>query len=197
MSSLNVGTLSAKFGLDPAEFLEKLRGVSGASQLFSGQMKRDMREGARDGAESLHLLDHALGIQLPRSMNRLLTREFPAFAEGLQAILGVGAVGVLAEAGFEFGEKIAQNIEKAKKAEQEYDDALRHTREVIGDLGASHARTMKEIELRTAELARKPGAKEASVNFKIDTAALEQAKKQIGEIAEAMEKEAKAAENAG
>jgi hypothetical protein len=192
--SLNVGNISARFGLDPAEFLEKMRGVSGATELFSNQMKRSMKESAREGAESLHLLDHALGIQLPRSMNRLITQEFPALAAGLQSILGVGAVGVLAEAGFEFGEKIAKQIEKAKKAQQDYDDAIRHTQEVIGDLGASHARTMKEIELRMAEQAHRPGAKTAALDFKIDTSALELAKKQIGEITDAIEKEAKSAQ---
>src|ERR1700733_2816467 len=115
--SLNVGTLSARFGLDSADFLDKLRGVSGATELFSNEMKRSMRESAREGAESLHLLDHALGIQLPRSMNRLIATEFPGFAKGLQSILGVGATGVVLEAASEFGEKIAKSIEKARKAQ--------------------------------------------------------------------------------
>ena len=48
MSSVNVGQLSARFGLDPAEFLAKLRGVSGATQLFSSQMKREMKDTARE-----------------------------------------------------------------------------------------------------------------------------------------------------
>lgn len=195
--SLNVGTLAARFGLDSSEFLDKMRGVSGATQLFSSQMKREMGQASREGAESLHLLDHALGIQLPRSMNRLLTREFPAFGAALQSILGVGAVGVLAEAGFEFGEKIAKWTEKAKKAQQDYDEAIRHTAEVIKDFGSTHARTMREIELRMAEQAGKPGAKTAAIDFKIDTEAVDKAKKQIAEISAAMEKAAKEAENLG
>ena len=61
--SLNVGTLSARFGLDSSSFLEKLRGVSGATELFSNEMRRSMSATQREGTESLRLFDEALGIR--------------------------------------------------------------------------------------------------------------------------------------
>lgn len=182
--------------MDPSEFLDKMKGVQGFNGLASAEMARAWKQTSREGTESFRLIDEALGIHLSRPLTRLLTNEFPAFAKGLQSLLGAGVVGALAAAGFEFGEHIAKSMEKAKRALQDYDDAQRHTQEVLGDLSASHAKAMKEIELRSDEIAGKPGAKLASADFKIDSAAMEEGKKQIGEITEAMEKEAKAAANA-
>src|ERR1700728_3753612 len=117
--SLNVGNISARFGLDPAEFLEKLRGVSGSTKFFSDEMRRSMKETSREGAESFRLLDESLGIHISRPLTRLLTQEFPAFAKGLHSVLGFGAAGALAAAAFEFFEKVAKGIEKAQKAQEE------------------------------------------------------------------------------
>ena len=117
--SLNVGNISARFGLDPAEFLEKLRGVSGSTKFFSDEMRRSMKETSREGAESFRLIDESLGIHISRPLTRLLTREFPTFAKGLQSVLGIGAAGALATAGFELFEKISKGIEKAQKAQEE------------------------------------------------------------------------------
>jgi hypothetical protein len=117
--SLNVGNISARFGLDPAEFLERLRGVSGSTKLFSDEMRRSMKETSREGNEAFRLIDESLGIHVSRPLTRLLTREFPSFAKGLQSVLGLGAAGALATAGFELFEKVSKGIEKAQKAQEE------------------------------------------------------------------------------
>jgi hypothetical protein len=156
--SVNVGTLSARFGLDSAEFLEKLRGVTGATELFSSQMKREMNTASREGAESLHLLDHALGIQLPRSMNRLLTHEFPAFAAGLQSILGVGVVGVLLEAGVQFGEKLAKHIEKAQKAMEDFREAAEKVKNVSTEIAGSWEERIGKLGWNKQQLLFSEGA---------------------------------------
>jgi hypothetical protein len=170
-----------------------MKGVQGFSSGLSERMSADMKRTNREGAESFRLIDEAIGIHMSRPLTRLITSEFPALAKGLQSILGIGAVGALATVGFEFGERIAASIEKAKKAQQDYDESIHHTEDVLADLGASHARTMQEIELRMAALRGKPGANALEALFKIDTAALAEAKKGIDEIAEAMEREAKSA----
>src|ERR1700733_1349424 len=110
--SLNVGNISARFGLDPSEFLEKMRGVSGSTKFFSDEMKRSMRETSREGTESFRLIDEALGIHISKPLTRLLTREFPGFATALQSVLGIGAVGALGAVGFEAFEKVSKAIEK-------------------------------------------------------------------------------------
>jgi hypothetical protein len=192
MSTLNVGSMAARLGLDPSEFLDKMKGVEGFNSGLNQRMSAEMKRTNREGAESFRLIDEALGIHVSRPLTRLLTNEFPAFAKGLQSVLGIGAAGALATVGFEFAEHIAASIEKAKKAQQEYDDAIHHTEDVLAELGASHARTMEEIALRMAALQGKPGARLDEALFKIDSSALAEAKKGIDEITETMEKEAKA-----
>jgi hypothetical protein len=117
--SLNVGNISVRFGLDPAEFLERMRGVSGSTKFFSDETKRSMRETSREGTESFRLIDEALGIHISKPLTRLLTQEFPGFAKGLQSVLGLGAAGALTAVGFEFFEKVSRGIEKAQKAQEE------------------------------------------------------------------------------
>jgi hypothetical protein len=196
MSTLNVGAMAARLGLDPSEFLDKMKNVEGFTSGLNQRMSAEMKRTSREGAESFRLIDESLGIHISRPLTRLLTSEFPAFAKGLQSILGVGAVGALAAVGIEFGEHIAGQIDKAKKAQQDWDEAIRHTEDVLAELGASHARTMQEISLHMTTLQGKPGAQLNEAMFKIDSAALAEAKKGIDEIAEAMEKEGKAAANA-
>jgi hypothetical protein len=194
MSTLNVGAMAARLGLDPAEFLDKMKGVEGFTSGLNQRMSAEMKRTSREGAESFRLIDEALGIHISRPLTKLLTTEFPGFAKGLQSILGIGAVGALGAVAFEFGEHIAASIEKAKKAQQDYDESVRHTEDVIAELGATHAKTMQEIALRMATLGGKPGAALNEATFKIDSAALAEAKKGIDEISEAMEKEGKAAQ---
>jgi hypothetical protein len=192
--STSVGTLSARFGLDPSEFIEKLRGVTGATALFSNQMRREMKESSRDAAESFRTLDEMIGIHLNRPMTRLLVETFPSFAKGLQSILGGVAFGAVGFAVTELYERISKGLENAKKAQQDYDDAVRHTQDAIGDMGAAHTRTMKEISLQLASLSGDPSAKLKLATFKIDTSAMQEAKKNIEGITKDFDEQAKAAE---
>src|SRR5580693_5560389 len=125
MATLNVGAMAARLGLDPSEFLEKMRGVEGFNSGLNQRMSAEMKRTAREGAESFRLIDESLGIHVSRPLTKILTREFPAFASALQSIVGVGVVGALGAVAFEFGEHIAKKMEEARKKEEEYTDAVR------------------------------------------------------------------------
>src|ERR1700693_3927000 len=196
MATLNVGAMAARLGLDPSEFLDKMKGVQGVNGFASAEMSRQWKQTSREGTESMRLIDEALGLHISRPLTRLIATEFPSFAKTMQSVLGFSALGALGAVGFEFGEHIGKNIEKAKKALQDYDDALRHTQDVLGDLGAAHVRTMKEINLQFAGLSGEPGAKLQLAEFKIDTSAMQDAKKNIETITKAVDEQAKAAEKA-
>src|ERR1700733_2739718 len=101
MATLNVGAMAARLGLDPAEFLDKMKGVEGFTSGLNQRMSAEMKRTSREGAESFRLIDEALGIHVSRPLTRLLTSEFPAFAKALQSVLGGAAVGALATIGFE------------------------------------------------------------------------------------------------
>ena len=158
--SLNVGNISARFGLDPSEFLERMRGVSGATKFFSDDMKRSMRETAREGNESFRLIDEALGVHISRPLTKLLVNEFPAFGSALQGLLGVGAAGALAAAGVEVFDKISKSIEKAQKAQEELRAATANTNKVFADELGAYEKKDKAITAATAAVDRLADAEE-------------------------------------
>jgi len=184
------------FGLDLSALQkdapEAFRILNSQTMSMSAEMKRASRE----GAESFRLIDEALGIHVSRPLTRILTQEFPGLAKGLQSVLGAGVAGALGVAAFEAFEKISKGIENAKKALEEYSTAIEHTQNVIGDMGAAHVRAMKEISLELAALSGDPGAKLQLAQFKVDTSAMAEAKKNVEEISKALDAQAKAAEKA-
>jgi hypothetical protein len=192
--SVNVGTLSAKFGLDPAEFLEKLRGVSGATALFSEGMKREMRQSTRDGAEAFRTLDEMMGIHLNRPMTRLLVETFPSFAKGLQSILGGVAFGAVGFAVTELFERVTKGMEEAKKKEEEYQQAVQKTKTVIGETDAA---SEQRIDKAMAKAAALRGDTKGEAHFKglvADAEAVDQMAKSVDKLVEAELREARAAE---
>src|SRR6202451_1870082 len=120
-----VGSLMVEAGVNLAGLEDSVKQIPAITSKHFERMSAEMKRTSREGAESFRLIDESLGIHVSRPLTRLLTSEFPAFAKGLQSILGVGAVGALAAVGIEFGEHIAGQIDKAKKAQQDWDEAIR------------------------------------------------------------------------
>ena len=160
----------ARFGLDPSEFLEKLRGVSGATQLMSSQMRREMNQTGREGAESLRLIDEALGIHMSRPLTRILTQEFPAFAKGLQAVLGGAVFGALATIGVEAFDKVERSIEKAQKAQEELRKATENTKAVFAAEIASYAEKDKAVTSATEHVSKLIDAQERETKAMLEAA---------------------------
>src|SRR5580700_2520028 len=179
--STNLGTVLVGLGYDLSA-LEK--GAPEAFRLINSQtlgMSAEMKRASREGAESLRLIDEALGIHLSRPLTRLLTQEFPALATGLQSILGVGAFGAISVAGIEFFDKISKSIEHAQKAEEELDKASRKTQSTFDESMASYAKADKLRSLSGID----------KKLFEIDFSSVEEARHKIDALAEAMQKEAK------
>lgn len=186
MSTLNVGAMAARLGLDPSDFLEKMKGVQGFNAFATGEMKRQWKESSREGAESLRLIDESLGIHISRPITRILTQEFPGLAKGLQSILGVGVVGALGGVAIEVGEKIAKSFEKAKKAQEDFQQSTEKLKTTFEDIEASYAGSEKLRSLSGL----------SKTLFQIDTSSLERVKKQLDELTAAAEANAAAAEKA-
>jgi hypothetical protein len=183
MSTLNVGVIAARLGLDSSDFLEKMRGVSGSTAFFSNEMKRQMKDTSREGAEAWRLLDESLGIHISRPLTRIVTKEFPAFASVLQSMLGAGVVGALGVAAFEGFERVSKGIENARKAQEQWaTDSFNASETVSGVMGG--------LREKLAALEGQP----ARIKFQIEGA--EEAKRGIDEIQKALEKEFASAEKA-
>ena len=143
LATLNVGAMAARLGLDPSEFLSRMKDVEGFQSGLNRRMSAEMKRTSREGAESFRLIDEALGIHVSRPLTKILTSQFPAFASALQSLLGA-VVGALGAVVVEFGEHIAKKMEEARKAEEAYADAVRKTKNVIADARAESERRLNE-----------------------------------------------------
>jgi hypothetical protein len=193
MATLNVGAMAARLGLDPAEFLDKMKGVEGFNSGLNQRMSAEMKRTSREGAESFRLIDEALGIHVSRPITKILTKEFPAFASALQSIMGVGLVGALAAIGVGIVEHISKKMEEAKQKEEEYAAAVRKTQSVIADARAESERRLNEILGKDAGVLG-DSAKEAYYKgLATDAANVERLAKFTDQLTEALSKQQTAA----
>ena len=136
MATLNVGAMAARLGLDPSEFMDKMKGVQGFNGFVSSEMARQWKKTGRDGQEGLRLIDESLGIHVARPVTRIVSETFPSLGKAMSSVLSSVAFSALGIAIFEFAQGIGRKIDEAKKKQEEYNDAVRHTKEVFGDVGA-------------------------------------------------------------
>ena len=152
MATLNVGAMSARLGLDPAEFLDKMKGVQGFNGFVSGEMARQWKKTGRDGQEGLRLIDEALGIHVARPVARIVSETFPALGKAMSSILPGVAFSALGYAIFEFAEGISKKMDEAKKKQDEYTDAVLKTKAVAAQAAADSQKTYYGLEAKQAHL---------------------------------------------
>jgi len=173
--------MAARLGLDPSEFLEKMKGVEGFASGSGQRIAAEMKRTSREGAESLRLIDEALGVHLSRPVTRIISQEFPALAQGLQSILGAGVLGAVGIGVVEIGEKISKAIEKAQKAQEAYRESLDKLKSGFDEMMAGYAKSAAERGLTGVD--RKA--------FEIDSHSLEQARHQLDALSKDAEDAAK------
>jgi len=160
--TLNVGAMAARLGLDPSEFLDKMKNVEGFTSGLNQRMSAEMKRTSREGAESFRLIDEALGIHVSRPLTRLLTSEFPRFAQALQSVLGIGAAGALATIGFEAFEHLTKKIEEAKRKIEEFHAATQNLQNLVENTADSWALKIAQLGGRSSLAAvASEGAEEA------------------------------------
>ncbi len=173
--------MAARLGLDPSEFLEKMKGVEGFASGSGQRIAAEMKRTSREGAESLRLIDEALGVHLSRPVTRLVSQEFPALAAGLQSILGGAVFGVIAIAGVEAFDKVAKKIEQAQKAQEAYRESTEKLKTTFDEMMAGYEKSAAERGLTGID-------KKA---FEIDTHSLSEARRQLDELSKGAEDSAK------
>jgi len=152
MATLNVGAMAARLGLDPSEFLEKMKGVQGFNGFVSAEMARQWKRTGRDGQEGLRLIDEALGIHVARPVARIVSETFPALGKALSSILPGVAFTALGFAIVEFGEHISKKMEEAKKKQEEYDEAVRKSKTVYAESTVENERNIDKLQAKLAGL---------------------------------------------
>jgi hypothetical protein len=189
LSTLNVGAMAARLGLDPSEFLDKMKNVEGFTSGLNQRMSAEMKRTSREGAESFRLIDEALGLHVSRPLTKILTQQFPAFASALQSLVGAGVVGALGAVAFEFGEHIAKKMEEAKKREEEYADAVRKTTSVIADARAESEQRLNETLGKDAGVRGDRGVEAYYKGLATDAANVERMAKFTDQLTEALRRE--------
>jgi len=200
MSTLNVGAMAARLGLDPSEFLEKMKGVEGFATASGQRIANEMKRTNREGAESLRLIDEALGVHLSRPITRIVTQEFPGLAKGLQEVLGFGVaagIGIAAFDAIEKGfERVGKAIDDAKKKEDEFVASTHALQMVLNRQSIDAANDLDRVAQKMAELhGDKWGALDAQLRILSREDAL-RAVSDIDSLSEAYKKNAKAAADA-
>ena len=191
MEGRDIGTAvfpdaEVKIFLD-SDFLEKMKGVEGFASGSGQRIAAEMKRTSREGAESLRLIDEALGVHLSRPVTRILTQEFPALAQGLSSILGAGVFSVVAIAGVEAFDKLSEKVEKARKAQEAYRESLDKLTSSFDEMMAGYAKSAAEIGLSGID----------KKLFEIDSHSLEKARRQLDELSKVAEDSAKKGAEAG
>jgi hypothetical protein len=185
--STNLATILVGLGYDLSA-LEK--GAPEAFQLINRQtlgMSAEMKRTSREGAESMRLIGESIHLHISRPVARILSQEFPALAQAMSTLLGAGVFGVLAVAGVEFFDKVARGIEKAQRAQEAFKESTLKVTQTFDDALASYEKSAK---LRSLDGLDKK-------LFELDASGVEEARKKIDQLTEAMAKSAKAAADAG
>lgn len=193
MATLNVGAMAARLGLDPAEFLDKMKGVEGFTSGLNQRMSAEMKRTSREGAESFRLIDEALGIHVSRPLTKILTQQFPAFASALQSLLGVGVVGALGAVVVEVAEHISKKMAEATKKEEEYADAVRRTKTVVAEARAESERRLNETLGKDAGVRGDQASEAYYKGLATDAANVAQLAKFTDQLTEALRKQQAAA----
>jgi hypothetical protein len=162
MGTLNVGSMAARLGLDPADFLDKMKGVQGFNGFVSSEMARQWKKTGRDGQEGIRLIDEALGIHVARPVARIVSETFPALSKAISGILPGVAFSALGFAIFEFAEKAVEKIQKAQKAVEEFGAASAKVESTLQQIGEGWAVKIAGLQNRNGQSAlNAEGAKEA------------------------------------
>ena len=192
MATLNVGAMAARLGLDPAEFLTRMKGVQGFNGFVSAEMARQWKRSGRDGQEGIRLIDEALGIHVARPVARILSETFPALGKALGSILPGIAFSALGFAIIEMFDHVTKKMEEAKKKEEEYQQAVQKTKIVIGEADAASEMRLDKALAKAATLR---GDQKSEAHFKgliADAEAVDQMAKMVDKLTEAELREARA-----
>lgn len=182
-----VGSLMVEAGLDLTKFDASVKTVPAITSQHFERMSAEMKRTTREGAESLRLIDEALGVHLSRPLTRIIA-QIPGVGTALQGLLGGAAFGAFAVAGVEFFDKMVEKIERAQKAEEELTRSSEKAQQTYASLMASYDKS---------DVLRSLSGLDKQIK-EIDYASLERAVKGIGELSSAnQEMAAKAAVASG
>jgi hypothetical protein len=189
--------------MDTASFDAGLRKAVDDATTHVGRLSSSMRQSSREGAESLRLIDEAIGLHLSRPLTRIVA-QIPGVGSALQGLLGVGVFGALTVAGVEFGEKIAASIEKARKAQEELAESSQKVRETFQSTMEGYGNQSESLKAKIASLSAEQAGnpvlaasiREQAKETELLTRAIEEAKTKLNELDAASEKNMSDAVNA-
>jgi hypothetical protein len=132
--SVSVGSMSAGLGLDMTEFQRGMQRATEVARSNSTLMSAEMKRTSREGAESLRLIDEAIGVHISRPLTRII---------GQSQLVGGALASVFAlSAGVAIGTVF---VEQGKKL-LEMTGALEGWKELLGITGDTSEAVAKQME---------------------------------------------------
>lgn len=192
-----VGSLAVELGLDTAKYEASAKKVGATSQQSFQQMSAAAKQATREGAESLRIFDESLGLHISRPIAKILAKDFPDLAKGLQSVLSIGVAVGVGLAVFDFIakgiERIGKAVEDAKKKQEEFIASTHALNMALNEESIKTANALDQVKEKLAELSGdKSGALAARLRI-IDRTDAEEAARSIDIISEAFTRQAKAA----
>ena len=200
MAGLNVGSISVGMNVDLAEFQRGMTKATDVARSNTQNMSVEMKRSAKEGGESLRIIDEMLGIHISRPIVRIVSQEFPQLAKAFQSLLGAGVVLGVVAAAFDVimrgVERVTKAIEDAKKAQLEFIETTHKLQMAINEQSISTANSLDQIKQKLADLSGDKGGALAAQLRIITRSDADAAVKAIDAISEAYLANAKAAAEA-
>jgi hypothetical protein len=188
----DVGAIFARLGLSVNDFEAGMKKASDLARSQTSLMSAEMKRQSREGAESLRLIDEAIGVHISRPLTRVIA-QIPGVGAALQSVFALSAGGAFGAVAFEGIEKLNKAIEESHTKIFAMSEAWTDVRKTFDASMESSSKAIATLEERLATLTsgKVAGLEVALKN--VDTQALKAAG-DIDKTFEAMSKAQKASQ---
>jgi hypothetical protein len=190
-----VGSLMVEAGMNLAGFEASVSQIPAITSKHMERMSAEMKRTTREGAESLRLIDEALGVHLSRPLTRIIA-QIPGVGSALQGLLGGAAFGAFAFAGVEFFDKVVKGIEKAKKAQEDFREATLKLNSAYDEFASSSYEKTQKLTEELAKIQGNTGLEKQAAAALAYADAMKSAETEANKLFDAMEKQQKASQAA-
>lgn len=120
--SVNVGSITVGMNVDLATFEEGMRKANALAISNTGLMSAEMKRQSREGAESLRLIDEAIGVHISRPLTRVIS-QIPGVGAALQSLFALSATAAIGGLAIEGIVHLGEKIEAARQRQLAAADA--------------------------------------------------------------------------
>lgn len=149
--STNVGSISVGMNVDLAQFQAGMSKATDLARSNTALMSAEMRTQSREGAESLRLIDEAIGVHISRPLTRVIA-QIPGVGAALQDLFAISATAAIGGVLIEGLERIGKKIEEVREKPLEIAESWNKVSATFDASTASFEKTINSIEAHIVSL---------------------------------------------